>query len=588
MDQSPDRKARPSKAVTTLYLSAGMARSVAVAHLGPDEIGRTSLSSPFVIKTFLKQHAGLATEFLGRVGIDADALLQALDAPHDPEAQPEPRKLPDNPTEEQRNIHRMMKEMEDERREKGEPEPFTRPLKEAMRSARNSASATGDETYGVGAVVAALFETESISRDALFAVANPARIEEALQWLRAQPDQDDGPDFLATNKVQMREALDRMWPKLREQSASRTNQQAEVARDRHYEEDPGRYEMPLNIAERLSEHTLDAEKDFTWRVGVCLHAAGNEARRRRAPETTLDHMFFALLRDGTDTAAFLDRRGINRGKWAARLDAELPRFEDGPRWPPNDRSLGMSIPSNVGYDVKPLPPGLKLEDLPKDKRSEYVTRTIDTDRIFTDLVLLRNVHNEPQTIAFSLFEEAGITLDDLKAEIRARECGDPDWWRKAPDLVAKLASVENSIFRGSYQQCMICEEAAQYEARMRGASKVEFDDVLVALLIPGTDLASLAESLGLSVENLRSEVDAVRPRAEVHCMYPTSDDLCLGLAVILSDRYSDLLFLDSELKAVESLPTRVLSPGLVLLAAHGIDRPAIHARLAELGVELKH
>ena len=40
--------------------------------------------------------------------------------------------------------------------------------------------------------------------------------------------------------------------------------------------------------------------------------------------------------------------------------------------------------------------------------------------------MLRKIHEEPQTFAFQLFDEAGITADELKAEIRARETRNSD------------------------------------------------------------------------------------------------------------------------------------------------------------------
>lgn len=272
-------------------------------------------------------------------------------------------------------------------------------------------------------MVAAVFESDSIARDALYAVTDPAKIDGALQWLREQPDLNDGPDLMEAFKAHTREVLDQMWPKVREQSTSRTSEKMQTAREKLYGADPEMYEKPLNIAEQLSKHKLDIEKDYSWRVGICLHAAGNEARIRRAPERTLDHLLVALVRDGTDTAGFLDRLGIDRVDWAVRLDAALPRFEEGPRWPPNDRSLGMSIPSNVRYECKSLPDGLELANLSPEELRPYIVRTVDTDRRFTDLVMLRKVHEEPQTVAFRLFQETGITVDDLRAEIKAREVG---------------------------------------------------------------------------------------------------------------------------------------------------------------------
>ncbi len=426
MNQQPERLAKQSRAAMALYLTAGMAQRVEHAHLGPDEIGRHSLSSPFVIKTFLKQYPGVASDFLVRAGIDADTLLRAIDLPDEPEAQPKPLTLSENPTEDQRKVYEIMKELEDNRRAKGEPEPFTLPLKMALASARGVATEMGDETYGVCALVSSIFATESIARDALLGVADPTKVDEALQWLRVQADPDDGPNLMEANKVHMREALDRMWPKIREASSERNKEAILAARDRKYEENPDLYEKPLDIAQHLSRQGPDADDDYSRRAGVCLLAARNEARIRRAKECTLDHMLVALVRDGTDTAAFLDRHNIDRTKWAARLNDLLPRAEEGPRWPPDDRALGMSFPSNVRYEFKPLPEGVDIESLSPEERKEAVTRVVDANRKFTDLVMLRKIHEEPQTFAFQLFDEAGITADELKAEIRARETRNSD------------------------------------------------------------------------------------------------------------------------------------------------------------------
>lgn len=136
-------KPMPSKAARSLYLGAQRALILEYAHLGPDGIGMQSLSTPFVIKAFLQDQASLAAEFLKRVGTDAEALLHSLDAPHEAEPQPEPRKLPENPTEEQRKIFALMKKVEDERGDQGRPRPVTQPLKVAMRSASGKAAAMG-------------------------------------------------------------------------------------------------------------------------------------------------------------------------------------------------------------------------------------------------------------------------------------------------------------------------------------------------------------------------------------------------------------------------------------------------------------
>ena len=74
-------------------------------------------------------------------------------------------------------------------------------------------------------------------------------------------------------------------------------------------------------------------------------------------------------------------------------------------------------------------------------------------------------------------------------------------------------------------------------------------------------------------------------------MFPPSENLHLhlsmGLTMLASGQYSDLLFLEWAYITAEKDTNCPLSPGLVVLAKYGIDRHAIRHRLAEIGIELK-
>ena len=328
----------------------------------------------------------------------------------------------------------------------------------------------------------------------------------------------------------------------------------------------------------MREYHLEPDNDYSWRSGVLLHAAANEARIRKASEATLDHLLVALLRDGTDSAAFLDARGVNRKSWMRRLDEALPRFAEGPRWPPNARDLNMSIHTNGSYQIKPLPEGRAIESLTKEERKEYVEQIVDPHLRFTDLRYLANVPDEPKTIAHDLFEEAGITRDALIAEIVAREKGDRDWWRRRPDLVAQLRGLKPRYIVGEYERSALCVAAAQYEARMRNAPKTEYDDLLVALLVPGTDVWSLAFDLRTNPAVLHDKVDVLRPRFESGPIFPDTTDDLNPVAIMTKQGFSDLLFLHTRFS------NRQDSPGLRLLQERGLSSEAVDARLAELGV----
>lgn len=555
---------------------------VALAKEGIDRLEeprQRSMETSDVLRTYLKEYRVQAEEFLRRAGTDVESLQRALDENDSFESQPDPPRLRENATAEGRALYELRKRDDDDRRAKGEAAPFSAPLKKALGDAREGLP-EGSQEFGVGAYIAALLTGKSNAQAAFQRVADPEQTTEALAWLRSQADPAERANPFGDIQANQRELLDAIWPSVLAKMESTRSDRSRAVRDEHYESNRAAYEEPLDIAERLAKHPVKPEDDYTWRSGALLHAAANEARIRRAPEATLDHLLVALLRDGTDTAAFLDARGVDRREWARRLDQALPRFGEGPRWPPNARDLNMSTPGNRSYRFKPLPEGREVKDLSKEERKEYIERTVDLDLRFTDLRFLAQVPDEPKTMAHGLFAEANISEDALKTEIAALERGDRNWWRKRPDLAAQLRNAEPSFGLDEYKKASLCVEAAQYEARMRHAPVTEFDDLLVALLVPGTDFWELAESRGIDPAALREEIDAQRLRYESGPTFPEAVDELNFVGHLTKKGFSDLLFLSSR------FGDRQNSRRLEIVRKRGLTPSVIAARLEELGIDL--
>jgi len=119
---------------------------------------------------------------------------------------------------------------------------------------------------------------------------------------------------------------------------------------------------------------------------------------------------------------------------------------------------------------------------------------------------------------------------------------------------------------------------------MRGADKASFDDLLVALLVPGTDLWGLVEALHLDPASLRAQVDATRQRQEIGTMFPVVNEIRSGMALISAETFSDLLYLHQAFRMREKTP---ISPGLAILESHGVDQPAVARRMDELDIQFK-
>jgi len=346
-------------------------------------------------------------------------------------------------------------------------------------------------------------------------------------------------------------------------------------RDHAYRANPGAYERPLDLPAELRAVQASEGDPYAAKARVCRRAAENEARIRRSPEVTLDHMFFALLQPGTDSHAFLIEHGVDPCQWRVVVDACLARFADGPRWPALARDLGMNLPKVFEDAVRKGGDdgGLNPEEIKSHPRTVP----------FTDLVWLRPSAKESATHGFALLREAGITEDAICAAIKTTQTGDPNWFKVAPDLVAALQSTGDRALGITKARAEAVLRAGQFEARRHWAPEIEVDHVLLALLVPGTDTFDLLKDL--RVDELAEQVEATLPRYASGPYFPEYSGACRMASLSMSlGKSSDLKFVEDILFRASWNASGALSPGFELLRRNGVTLELVSERLRRLGV----
>lgn len=303
--------------------------------------------------------------------------------------------------------------------------PISQPVSDAMRQATKEAKDAG-EVANPGRMMQILLSSPSVARSLLSGLVEVAVLDQAFPVLIvANPEP---PAFnLDFFQSQTRELLDRMWPKIQEETQKMAPGIADK-KDERFEENPDYYLKRVNLAEHLNQPIPDSnplfvKHLFSLRSGGCLHAAENEARIRKAPEVTLDHMFFSLLQEGLETTKFFESKGVDWQTMRARLDESLPTYEDGPRWPPKARNLGMNMPDEIITEEFPSLSDIKSDDnLDNFKESiDLWSKRIDEirdatrKREFSDLLWVIPCFSESETLAYGLLIEAGLTVEEVKA-----------------------------------------------------------------------------------------------------------------------------------------------------------------------------
>ena len=558
--------------VLQLILFSGAEGIARRAHLGAEQAINVMKGTCDILLSFLKHQPELAGRFAGALSTEVEAIRECLCRVGDTrEPEPEPREHPAGLSP---DTAAFLKDMRP---------PMSAPLRAAMLAARDEARVEDRDRYSVGDLLYHILSRDCEARTALCELTSPEAVGRAADAIRSA--QGAAGDFMAGQKEHITGILDSLWPQLRQIAAAKDATLIEI-REKNYAENPDAYEASLNLGAEFAK-PVPEERAYTHRAGQCMHAARNEARIRRAPEVTLDHMFYALLQEGTATHSYLRGLGVDTEAWRVTLDRELPRYDEGPRWPPNARDLGMSIPRGDREIIwkKDLPDDIDVEKMTREQRAEYA-EVRRSNRKFTDLLWLRGVVREDRTIGSRLLNEAGVTEDALRAEIKAFETGDPNWYLVCPDLAAKIAQIESAGFHGRIERQNLFEEAAQFEARSRWAPELAVEHYILAILVDGTDTAALLDDLGLDREALRSEIDAALPRYESGPYFPkrSRDRLFPSPLVGAENGLSDLHLLWEAFEGSRwrnDLPT---PPGVEILQARGVTLDAIRSRLVSLAM----
>jgi|GEM_PF-3878296 len=341
-----------------------------------------------------------------------------------------------------------------------------------------------------------------------------------------------------------------------------------------YRANPEAYERSLDLSAELKAVQASEGDPYASKARVCRRAAENEARIRRSPEVTLDHMFYALLQPGTDSHAFLTEQGVDPCQWRVVVDACLARFADGPRWPALARDLGMNLPKVFEDAVrKGNDGGGTAEEI------KGCPRTVP----FTDLVWLRPSAKESATHGYALLKEAGITEDAICAAIKTIQTGDPNWFKVAPDLVSALRNTGDRALGITKARAEAVHRAGQFEARRHWAPEIEVDHVLLALLVPGTDTSELLKDL--RIDDLAEQVEATLPRFATGPFFPEYSSACRMASLSMSlGKSSDLKFVEDVLFRASWNASGALTPGFELLRRNGVTLELVSERLRRLGV----
>lgn len=381
-----------------------------------DMEGVFSTSIDFLI-AFSRQYMEEWSAFTSEIGVSEDKISQAIESQLEND---EPRAIRTvTPTKENGLTVSEAQELSSSQA------PFSQPCHDAMRQSVREAKDVG-ELANPGRMMQILVSLPSAARSLFLNFVDTNTLDQASKHLVVR--QVEAPAFdLDYFQSRTREMMDRMWPKIQEE----INQRIPRINDRQeerFKQNPDYFLKRIDLAECLSQpipdsNPLFAIHPFALRCGDCHRAAENEARIRKAPEVTLDHMFFSLLQDGLDTTRFFESKGVDWQTMRSKLDEMLPTYEDGPRWPPKARNLGMNTPSETVMEkfphVSDFTQGQDSDDYKEaldqwSHRIDGITRSA-RPREFSDLLWVIPCFNEPKSLAYGLLMETDLTVEDVQA-----------------------------------------------------------------------------------------------------------------------------------------------------------------------------
>ena len=239
--------------------------------------------------------------------------------------------------------------------------------------------------------------------------------------LEAIVDQPDDPismnDFLDRNMKSMRSLMDDlMTPENRdrmiEEMTGKPDElrgKLERARDEAYERNPELHDTKPNLPAKLASASELPDQPFFSKVIEVMSASEYEARSRKAPLVTLEHLLLALLVPGTDTWALIEVGDGDPTMAAQALDNATPRFVEGPRWPEKEGALIMAMPSDRhhAFDWTQMHSG-------SNQRDHMSTTLIP----FSDILFLDTIVDREERLAAKVLFDAGVTKLRVKEAIR--------------------------------------------------------------------------------------------------------------------------------------------------------------------------
>ncbi|MGV3613699.1 MAG: Clp protease N-terminal domain-containing protein [Fimbriimonas sp.] len=528
---SESQRSRPSPSATSLLLAAGREKSIRLAEFGMEAFERgmeTMLTgSGDLLRAFLNERPGMAKPFADRLGIRAADLQRCLregNLDGEPEASANPELGQD------RSV-------------------VTLPVKEAMKAARDRATAAGRPQWTACEFVAeAITQPESAMRRVLGEIGvSQAALDGAVEWLRGQPDPQGSADDMASRMMKdTREMLYRLMP------STMASLPKIPQLEKYHEEEAAKPLGPKpDLAAKLKEPMPEGFKDREWMFGVVLvrEAVRWEARSRNAPEATLEHLLLVLIADGTDTSWFLDRQGIDRTALREELEAASPTFSAGPGYPPYSAPLTLSQP-----------------DEPRSSRP------------FTDLDWVASMFWHEEQPAVRMLRARGVTSNEVKFAVRERISGDREWHLRRPNLAEGLRFTARFSHETKAGRIEAVEEAARYEARQRGNAELSGDHYVFALLTHPTETRAWVASIGIDPDALAQRLDAAMPRTDAAIAFPERG---IGLPIGWMEvgiPFTDLAMLRDVLED-RILPRGNSEAAPGLLAEVGIDAERIKAAL---------
>ena len=293
--------------------------------------------------------------------------------------------------------------------------PWSQPVSDAMRATVKEAKESR-ATATPGRCMQILLGSDCLARTLILEATNEGTLQAATRHLIVEEVETKMEFEIETFMERSRNMIDRLMPKIRSEVDALTPNLA-VQREELFAKNPERYTTRIKLAEHLAKPIVYQQFEFSQRSGGCLFAAENEARIRKAPETTIDHLFFSLMQEGLETTKFLESKGVDWRAWRTSLDSEIPTFEgEGVRFPPKARNLMMNTPSD-----KVLPPMRSLSEyMDEDRIDQWREDIVDRekharDRKFSDALWLLGCLGEPKTLAYRYLTEASITVNDVKA-----------------------------------------------------------------------------------------------------------------------------------------------------------------------------